>query len=112
MRRIAGRRCEHAVEYDPVFVEQVRVAKEFGEFLAHFRIGRRAQEAQHDPAAGRDLQIEGARADERRAEPRHGIAQDDPVLAVFDFRHDGAFGCLPRPIGKSSFMVNFVLIRL
>jgi len=29
------------------------------------RIGRRTQKAQHDPTAGRDLQVEGAVTDER-----------------------------------------------
>ncbi len=86
VRNLARRRGEHAVEHDPVFVKQLCFLQKCGQFFLHARVGGRTEERQHDPAAGCDLKIEGAFADERRAEPGHGIAKDDP-RAVFACRH-------------------------
>jgi hypothetical protein len=95
-RRVLRRRGEDAAENNLVFVEELRVAQELGQLLVGSRIGRRAQKAQHDPAAGRDLKVEGAVADQRRAEPRCRVAQND-AFAGRSSRHDDAlswsFGC-------------------
>ena len=79
--RIARRRGEDAVEDDAVLVKQPRVVQELGEFFLGFGIVGRAEEAQHHPAAGRDLQAERAFADQRRGEPRYRIAENDGAVA-------------------------------
>ena len=100
-------------EYDPILVEAVALAHQRVEFQREPRVGGRAEEGEHDPAPGRDREIEGAVRDQRRAEPRHGIAQNDAVRARLRVVHGGAFGCRP-PVKAGhavsfAVMVNFVL---
>ena len=73
-RRIVGRCGEDAIEDDAVLIEQVGGLKNLRQFLLGLRVGRRAEEAEHDPAAGRDGEIEGAAADQGRGKGRNGIA--------------------------------------
>jgi hypothetical protein len=64
IRRRVLRRCgEDAAESDLVLIEKLRVAQERGQLPVGSRIGRRSQKTQHNPAAGRDLKVEGAVAD-------------------------------------------------
>ena len=109
-RRIVRWRRQHPVEGDVIFVKQLRGAKQLGQFLLDARIGRLAEEGQHDPAAGGDREREGAFADQRRAEPRDRIAKDDAGCAVSAVFHDGVLPCGPRDAASFAVMVNFILI--
>jgi len=62
------------VRGEPVFVEQVGVTKQLGELLPCLSTVGRAEEAEHDPAAGGDLQVEAAARHRGGTEPRDGIA--------------------------------------
>jgi hypothetical protein len=68
------------VRSEPVFVEQIGVAKQLCELLSCLRVVSRTKKAQHDPASRRDLQVEAAARDRGGTEPGRRIAQGDLML--------------------------------
>jgi hypothetical protein len=55
----------------------MRLVQQFGQFPLRARVGRRAEETEHDPASGRDVKVERPAGKCARGKPRDGIAEDE-----------------------------------
>jgi hypothetical protein len=88
---IIGLPGQDATDRDMVLAEGGTGAHAFVDFNHDPRIGRRAEEAQHHPAARADMQIERSACYQRRAEQRHGITENYAINARLLIDHGRAF---------------------